>query len=88
MLLQIYRVQNPELYIQYQAHKRRVAREMRLKGYYNYKGVTLERELWHGTTRDVMQAICSQEFNRSYSGSKHGINTLLNVVWLTPLSLK
>lgn len=60
------RVQNKELYVQYQAHKRRVERELETGR--GFEHARIEESLWHGTRSDAVQSICSQEFNRSFSG--------------------
>ncbi|XP_025094164.1 poly [ADP-ribose] polymerase 14-like [Pomacea canaliculata] len=59
-VLQIQRVQNPELYQQYMAKKARMSKDNR--------AVELERTLWHGTSGDNTRNINLYGFNRSYCG--------------------
>ena len=66
--LQISRIQNPTLRRTYAFEKRKVEKLNE-----NEKGVTIERELWHGTTSDVVDDIIAGGLNRSYNG-KNGAN--------------
>lgn len=61
---QILRVQNRELYLQYQEYKRRVERECGKKYEASH---SIEREVWHGTSAAVVKSVCTKEFNRSFS---------------------
>ncbi|XP_067946449.1 uncharacterized protein [Watersipora subatra] len=65
-ICRIERVQNKELYTQYEAQKSKVKRELRelLDG----DSYTLEHQLWHGTTVESMRQICAHGFNRGFAG--------------------
>lgn len=60
LLLQIERIQNPELHTQYEAKKAQMLKQN--------KGIELEKILWHGTSSDVIQNINREGFNRSFCG--------------------
>lgn len=59
-LLQIVRVQNPELYIQYLAKKAQMEKQN--------KGMHSEKTLWHGTANGAIRNINRYGFNRSFCG--------------------
>lgn len=59
-LLQIQRIQNPELYKQYLAKKAQMNKRN--------KEMDSEKTLWHGTSSDVIQYINRDGFNRSFCG--------------------
>ena len=59
---QISRVQNRELHQMYQAFKSKVTKEL------ESTGISIERQLWHGTDESSVQLICQNEFNRSFAG--------------------
>ena len=60
LLIQIERVQNPELWQQYAAKRQQVQRNNPDKDY--------ERTLWHGTAAHAVDSIIRRGFNRSYCG--------------------
>ena len=60
-IVKIERIQNPTLYAQYSARKRRMDND-------NPKGTLNERRLYHGCSAEVVQNIIFQGFNRSYAG--------------------
>ena len=60
-VLQIIRIQNEDLYLQYQSQKKKVEREVQ-------GNMVVERQLWHGTDPETTFKICKSEFNRSYAG--------------------
>ncbi|CAH1268221.1 PARP14 [Branchiostoma lanceolatum] len=63
-VVSIERVQNPTLWTQYCAQRQKIAQlNPRRK---------VERELWHGTKKEVTDAISHNGFNRSYSGGNVG----------------
>ena len=63
---QIIRIQNEDLYVQYQSQKKKVEREVQ-------GNMLVEQQLWHGTDKETVFKICKTEFNRSYAG-KNGKN--------------
>lgn len=60
--IQILRIQNEQLYAQYEAQKKKIRNELQTDS------VITERSLWHGTDSDTVKNICTNEFNRSYAG--------------------
>uniref|UniRef100_A0A6F9DNV3 Poly [ADP-ribose] polymerase n=1 Tax=Phallusia mammillata TaxID=59560 RepID=A0A6F9DNV3_9ASCI len=63
-IIKVERIQNPFLHQQYNIRKTDVERHMTLTN-------PVERELFHGTTNSVTDAICIQGFSLRFSG-KHG----------------
>ena len=63
-LLQIERVQNPSLYLQYDIYKRSVKQHM-------ITTQPVERELFHGTDAAGIESILRSGFDRNFAG-KHG----------------
>ncbi|XP_071965737.1 protein mono-ADP-ribosyltransferase PARP12-like [Antedon mediterranea] len=64
-ILKIQRVQNQELWEDYQRKQERMIKKLP-------PGTTVERRLWHGTREYHTQAICQQNFDFRCSGSSFG----------------
>ncbi|XP_071941022.1 protein mono-ADP-ribosyltransferase PARP12-like [Antedon mediterranea] len=64
-ILKIQRVQNEELWEDYQKKQERMIKKLP-------PGTTVERRLWHGTRDYHAQAICQQNFDFRCSGSSSG----------------
>jgi len=60
-ILEILRIQNKSLYIQFEFQKRRSQKNIQ-------SGRELVQTLWHGTERHVIDQITSNNFNRSFAG--------------------
>ncbi|XP_067939791.1 protein mono-ADP-ribosyltransferase PARP10-like [Watersipora subatra] len=67
-IVEITRVQNIEQLIQFEAQKQK------LLGIFQANNVRLpvERRLWHGTSEECALDIMRQEFNRSFTNTRHG----------------
>ena len=70
-LINIERVQNPNLYGQYMIRKKQMDK-------HNPPGTKNERWLFHGTTADSCEKINTQGFNRSFKGKNGEMYALLN----------
>ncbi|XP_067947221.1 uncharacterized protein [Watersipora subatra] len=66
-VIKILRIQNEELYTQYEAQKNKVKKELRDDNSYS-----IETQLWHGTSVESTKQICAHGFNRSFAG-KNGV---------------
>ena len=71
MFLQIEKVQNKSLYLQYQAKKRQLESQ-------NKQGTTNELFLWHGTSAETVDSVNAHGFNRSYCG-KNGVFCVVKI---------
>ena len=64
-ILQIIRIENRALYLQYAIMKRKI--EIR-----NGRRIESERELWHGSKSETFKLICEKGYDRGFAG-RNGI---------------
>jgi len=67
-VVQIFRIQNPSMYLQYMVRRDAMQRQQAAAS-----KTPVERILWHGTAFDAVESVNKTGFNRSYCG-KNGMS--------------